>query len=84
MEINKQVDGIESRQDLVEFIEALRNDLVQRSNEWENPTLERFLGALAAWTADLDGYFQNRGEQVPSEPSWRLVGNLLYAAKIYE
>ena len=60
MEIHKQVDEIETRQDLVVFIEALRNDL------------------------DMDGYFQNRGEPVPSQPSWRLVREPAYAAKIYE
>jgi hypothetical protein len=84
MEIHKQVDQIETRQDLIEFVEALRNDLLRHSSDWENPTLERFLGALAAWTTDMDGYFHSRGEQVPSQPSWRLIGNLLYAAKVYE
>jgi hypothetical protein len=84
MKIHEQVDQIVSRQDLIAFIEALRSDLLDRSDDWENPTLEGFLGALAAWTTDMDGYFLNRGEQVPSQPSWRLIGDMLYAAKIYE
>jgi len=84
MEIFKLVDEIESRQDLIEFIKAQRNDLLKHPSDWENPTLERFLDALAASTKDMDGYFGNRGEQVPSQPSRRLVGNMLYAAKIYE
>jgi hypothetical protein len=84
MEIYKLVDQIESRQDLIEFIKALHNDYLKHSSDWENPTLERFLEALAASTEDMDGYFRSRGEPVPSQPSWRLVGNMLYSAKIYE
>lgn len=84
MESHEQVDRIQSRQDLILFIEALREDLVQNATNWENSTLERFLGALAAWMTDMAGYFRNRGEQVPSQPSWGLIGDMLYAAKIYE
>lgn len=84
MEIHEQVDRIESRQDLIVFIEALRENLLRNADDWENPTLERFLAALAAWTTDMDGYFRNRGEQIPSQPTWRLIGSMLYAAKIYE
>ena len=84
MELHKQVERINSRHDLIAFIEALRDDLLQHPGDWENRTLERFLEALAAWSTDMDGYFQNRGEQVPSQPSWRLLGEMLNAAKIYE
>ncbi len=59
---------IESREDFIAFVEAMRNDLLADSPGWENPTLERFPGALAAWATDIDGYFHNRGEQVPLQP----------------
>jgi hypothetical protein len=48
--LHEQVAAIETRADLVAFIEALRDDLVTDPLRWENPTLESFLSALASWT----------------------------------
>jgi hypothetical protein len=39
---------------------------------------------LAAWIADSPGYFKNRGEPVPTQPTWGLVAQMLYAAHLYE
>ncbi|MGW7618046.1 DUF7660 family protein [Streptomyces antimycoticus] len=41
-----RVDGMEA---LVSHIRSLRDDLLTRGDQWENPTLERCLEALAAW-----------------------------------
>ncbi len=84
MELHEQVDSISTREDLVVFIERLRTDLEAEPSSWENTDLGRFLDALSGWTADLDGYFENRGERVPEAPSWRLVGQMLLAARHYE
>ena len=77
-------DRIETREDLAAFIEELERNVRDRPDAWENATLDRYLAALASWTEDMDGYFLNRGESVPDAPSWRLVGQMLLAAKVYE
>ena len=39
----------------------------------------------AAWTTDMDGYFRNiQGNPAPEQPTWRLIGYMLLAARIYE
>lgn len=43
------VDSVRTREDLAAFVLALRQDLLSNQAAWENPTLERFLEALAAW-----------------------------------
>jgi hypothetical protein len=80
----KQLEGIQSREDLVRFIHALRQDFLDNPDTWENDTLQRCLDALAAWINDMDGYFQNRDEPIPSQPSWQLIGQMLIAASMYE
>jgi hypothetical protein len=84
MTLDDMVDGIDTRDDLAAFVAALRQDLVDRPDGWENGSLDRFLGAAAAWLDDADGYFLNRGEPVPTTPSWRFLGQLFLAAKHYE
>lgn len=84
MELHEQVDSISTREDLIAFVERLRDDFGAATSDWENTDILRYLDALAAWTADMDGYFENRGEPVPEAPTWRLVAQMLLAAKHYE
>ena len=77
-------DGINTREDLVNFIEVLAKESSSNSKNWENKDLPSFLEAMAAWIEDMDGYYQNKGESVPSQPSWKIIGEILKAATIYE
>ena len=77
------VDSVRTREDLATFVLALRQDLLSNPAAWENPTLERFLEALAAWCTDMPGYFRNRGASQPEQPGWSLVAQMLMAARVY-
>lgn len=83
-ELHEQVAEVQTRADLIGFIEALRADLKSHPEKWENPTLESFLGALASWTEDMDAYYQNRGGVPPQNPTWKTFGEMLAAARVYE
>ena len=84
MDVVEARDSIKTRQDLGRFVLALRDDLLNNGDAWENPTLDRFLDALAAWIADMEGYFKNQNKVEPDQPDWSLVGQMLFAASIYE
>lgn len=84
MELHEEVEQIRSRGDLVAFISRLRADYLENPAGWENSDLPAFLEAVAAWSEDLPGFFENRGEKTPEEPTWRLIGMTLLAAKHYE
>jgi hypothetical protein len=84
MDLTGGVELVRSREDLAQFALALRADLIEHPDEWENGSLDRFLEAFAAWTVDMAGYFANRGEQVPDQPDWQLVAKILIAASMYE
>lgn len=78
------VDSVQTREDLATFVLALCQDLLANQDAWENPTLERFLEALAAWCADMPGYVLNHGVEQPDQPDWNLVAQMLMAASTYE
>ena len=84
MNLESQVDTIRSREDFIVFLRSLSRSLIDFPNDWENANLEDFLNALAAWVEDMDGYFANRGEPTPQTPDWKLIGQMLLAARIYE
>lgn len=83
-ELHEQVSEIRTRADLVEFIRALQSDLEAHPGKWENVSLPSFLSALASWTEDMDGYYQNKGVEIPQSPTWKTLGEMLAAARIYE
>jgi hypothetical protein len=57
-----------------ELLEELQQ---QRLDDWENPTLERFLEAMHAW-------LETMGPRIGDKPSWKFLEAMIRAAKIYE
>ena len=84
LSLNQLVEQIHSREDFVTFVRAFLCHLQQKPKEWENHDLASFLDALAAWVEDMDGYYHNLGERVPDQPTWRMLGQILLAARAYE
>lgn len=82
-ELHEHVAVIARKEDLVSFIQTLRDDLVAHPEQWENSSLETFLDALASWTEDMEGYYRNRNEPIP-QPTWKMFGEMLAAARTYE
>jgi hypothetical protein len=92
MELHEKVERVNSRDTFLEFVSALRDDLLAShakeartpssphgpaAGGWENPSLDAYLEALHAWTEDM-------GDRIAEPPSWRTFADMLYAAKIYE
>jgi hypothetical protein len=84
MTLDEYHDAIRSREDFIAFVQALSRDLHTNREAWENDTLERFLEALGAWVEDMDGYYVNQGKPIPQQPDWKVLGDILRAATMYE
>jgi len=82
--LHDRVEHIETRMDLVAFIEDLHKDCLRNGVSWENHDLASYLGALASWTEDMEGAYRNRGLELPAVPSWKTFAEILLAATIYE
>jgi hypothetical protein len=75
---------VTTHSDLAAIVEQLVADLRAYPTEWENPTLERFLAALARSLNALPALYSNRGEQFPPHPTWKLLAESLIMATGYE
>jgi len=84
IDLNSMVNSISTREDLVSFVRTLSNDFNQNPLEWENKNLGQYLEAMSAWIQDMDGYFKNTNQPMPTIIDWRVIGQILLAAKIYE
>jgi len=73
--------------DLADALEPIPGWLAAGTSEYVDAVrenLESFLGALASWVEDMDGYYQNQGREVPPTPTWKMFGEMLAAARVYE
>ena len=83
---NASPEGVTSREDLQRVITELRADLAARGwRQWENPTLDRFLGALQAVLEDhAADRLASHPKSEHDQPSWALIAAALIAATGYE
>jgi hypothetical protein len=76
--------AVRSPTDVARVVEQMLDDLREHPHEWENPTLERFLEALAASLDALEPLHINRDETLASQPTWKLLAEILVMATGYE
>lgn len=80
----EEIAQIETHTDLAKFIQQLREELNDRSEQWENSTLERYLEAMAGVVSDIDGYFNNSDKPLPAAETYRTMATILTASTMYE
>lgn len=69
---------VDTRNELVRFLTALRSDLQRNPDGWQNVTLDSYLEAIGAW------FVEAREEQIPHEAPWNLLAAALWVGRIYE
>jgi hypothetical protein len=81
-----QVEEIVTKQDFIQFVDSLYEVYEKHREEWEwdNDTLDSYLGAIARWVHGMDGFYKNSGEAPPQQPTWKLIGYILLFATYYD
>ena len=75
------------RKSFIIFLEKFYEGYLENKDkeEWENPTLERFLEAMTRYAKDVQGYYNNFHLNIDADvPSWRVFADILTGAKGYE
>jgi len=84
MTLSERARAVRTREDLVAFLEALSADYSTNKETWTNIDLASFLAAMSAWSEDMEGFYENGGEDLASLPPWRVLADILMAARLYE
>ena len=76
---------VTNRDSFIKFLESLRNDLLVNKEFWENRNLEDFLEAMAAYTEDIQGFYDNTEQNIiADESSWQVFADIFKGAISYE
>jgi hypothetical protein len=84
------VREIDSRDDLIAFIQALSHDFESNAEAWKNVTIGSFLEAMSRWLESADNWANNMIRLRPElwldvdTPSWQLFARALRVARTYE
>jgi hypothetical protein len=79
-----KAQAVESRRDLAQFLADLCAEVREGRVATDNASAPDILDGASAWLVDMDGYFLNRGEEVPTSPSWKLLAMIFAASLAYE
>ena len=85
--MNNKLEDFEvnDRKSFAEFINLLQKNLHEKPECWENKNLSDFLGALSAYTEDIQGYYNNMEINIDADkPNWKTFADILMGAKMYE
>lgn len=82
--LEDMAEAIQTREDFARFVRRLSDELAAGGCDWENDTLPNYLDALAAFSESIEGYFLHRKQAMPVQPSWKLMAEILLAARVYE
>lgn len=81
---DQDLAAVRTHTDVARIVGQMLADLRAHPDEWENPTLERYLDTLGAGLGALESPHTNRGEALPSQPTWKLLADVLVKASGYE
>ena len=84
MDIVNLLNHINSKEEFMKFLTALRDDREQRSDEWENSEITTYLEGICSWVDDMEGYYHNMNIDIPKDIDWKFIAMLFYVGKIYE
>lgn len=84
MDFNSIINGVNSKEDFMNFLVELRRDKEQKSEEWENNEITSYLEGICSWVDDMEGYFDNMHIDIPTNINWKFIATLFYVGKIYE
>lgn len=84
MNLSDMVYKINSKDDLIKFLEQLILDFKNNLDTWENSNLENYLEAMQSWLEDIEGWENNCNIDISKITPWQLIGYILLASKMYE
>jgi hypothetical protein len=77
--------NVVDRKSFIEFLELPRKDFSINEKSRENQNLGEYLGAMARYTEDIRGFYDNTAQNINAdEPSWKLFADLVKGATMYE
>lgn len=75
---------IATREDLIAFLDIVRDDFEKNGQNWENHDIPTFIEAFQAWLGSSKNYYRNVGIDMATVSPWKEMADAFAAARIYE
>lgn len=84
MNIYTEIKNVQTKEELLRFLQMLANDRRSNEEEWESKSVEDYLLSIQSWIEDMNGYYENNNLEIPQNIDWNFIANIFYVGKIYE
>ncbi len=82
MDFPEHILKIKSKDDFIKYLDILKTNFINNSNEWENRNINDYLESISAWMKDVKN---STDQNINLEnPDWTLIGLLFYIGKFYK
>ncbi|HLA57367.1 MAG TPA: hypothetical protein VK622_01330 [Puia sp.] len=81
MNVFEMAESANSKEDFINFLDALLESFNNDKDDWENPELGRFLEAMERFLVSSTDQSLHK---VDFTPSWSLFARIMYVASKYE
>ena len=75
------INTINSIKNKYEFLDFLR---VLSKIDNEKRDIKDYLESVISWVEDMEGFYNNTNQNIPSNINWSFIATLFYVGKIYE
>ena len=75
---------IKTKDDLISFLDKVREDFSQSGHTWENLDIASFLEAFQSWLGSSEHYYKNQSIPLETVTPWKQIADAFAAARIYE
>lgn len=62
MQLYELLSKVSTKDEFIAFIEQLKNDKLEKPEDWENSDIQSYLTGISSWVDDMDGYYKNLGK----------------------
>lgn len=84
MNFSSEISKVNSKEELICFINLLATHFKEKSSDWENQDIRSYLEAIGNWMSSMENYYKNTNKPIPDNINWRFIAEILYVGKIYE
>jgi hypothetical protein len=77
-------EQIKTKDDLIAFLDMVRDDFSRSGHTWENQDIPSFLEAFQAWLGSSEHCYKNQNIPLETVTPWKQIADAFAAARIYE
>ena len=76
------LNNVRTKNEFLNFLKSLNESYKNDPAMWTNKSIEDYLDALIGCVESMEGFYENQGDEMPTDINWSVFADLLDSARI--